>query len=187
MNYYYRSIASEQMSDFFDFYKMISEEHLQDEAMIIELGIADGRGIIMMAALMKEQKKRCKIIGVDNWDYGKDAQKNTVLQNIIRSGEDNIEVWDGSSLDASCRCGDEQFHFGFIDSSHTYEGTKAEIRLWIHKIKIGGILAGHDYNYSADVKRAVQELIPEEYIKEYPTTFDLGVWYVKKDENLKLL
>lgn len=186
MNYYYRSIASEEMSDYESFYKRISEL-LPDEAWICELGIADGRGVIMMAALMKECQKRCNIIGVDNWDYGGNAQRNTVLQNVIRSNEDNIKIWDCSSLDASCRAGEEQFDFVFIDSSHTYEGTKAEIRLWIHKVKSNGILAGHDFVYSADVKRAVEELIPQQYIQQFDTTYNLGVWYIEKDENFKLL
>ena len=49
--------------------------------------------------------------------------------------------------------------FVFIDASHLYEQTKADIRLWYRKVKDEGILAGHDLNQEP-VGRAVREVIP---------------------------
>jgi len=186
MNYYYRSIPSEEMSDFQRVYEKFVEM-LPDESTIVELGVADGRSVIMLASLMKEAGKRCKIWAVDNFSYGGDHQRNTVMKNIVNSGETTIEIMDMSSLDASCRAQDNQFNMVFIDSWHTYEGTKAELRLWIHKVMNTGIVAGHDYLGIADVKKAVDELVPAEHLHIENTTYAHGVfWFIKSDE-VKLL
>lgn len=39
----------------------------------------------------------------------------------------------------------EQIDFCYIDGDHTYEGVYADIRAWLPKLRIGGIIAGHDY------------------------------------------
>lgn len=186
MNYYYRSIPSEEMSDFERVYQMFVEM-LPDESTIAELGAADGRSVIMLASMMKQAGKRCKIWAVDNFAYGGDYQRNTLMKNITNSGETTIELMDMSSLDASCRAQDAQFNLVFIDSSHRYEETKAEIRLWMHKVMNTGILAGHDYLDNQQVKQAIDELIPTEFLHVENTTYAHGVWWIQKTEDFKLL
>jgi len=181
LNQYYKSIPSEQMSDFEDFYLKIANV-LPDDCRIAELGLADGRSVILLASAMKALKKRCRIFAIDNMDYGKGNQATTIFNNIIRSGNDTIELIMESSLDASCRFEDRFFDFVFIDSSHQYEPTKAEIRLWSHKIKIGGILAGHNYKGIEAEKRAVDELIPADQLSTFETSYNHGVWYTRITE-----
>lgn len=36
--------------------------------------------------------------------------------------------------------------FVFIDADHTYEGVAADIDAWRTKVRVGGMLLGHDYN-----------------------------------------
>ena len=55
--------------------------------------------------------------------------------------------------------------FVFIDSSHTYDDTKKEIKAWYPKVKDESILAGHDYNAS-DVRKAVDEVIPKVFVRD---------------------
>lgn len=38
------------------------------------------------------------------------------------------------------------FDFVYIDALHDYHSVKRDVSLWYSKLKIGGILAGHDYN-----------------------------------------
>ena len=51
----------------------------------------------------------------------------------------------------------------YIDGSHKYEDVKADILYWRNKIKVGGIISGHDYelnnkhNHISGIKRAVDE------------------------------
>ncbi|MES2199322.1 MAG: class I SAM-dependent methyltransferase [Chlamydiota bacterium] len=51
----------------------------------------------------------------------------------------------------------------FIDGNHDYDFVKEDIKLWLPKVRAGGILAGHDYDPEgkefSGVKRAVDELL----------------------------
>jgi predicted O-methyltransferase YrrM len=40
---------------------------------------------------------------------------------------------------------DKSLDFVYIDANHTYEHAKNDIMLWYPKVKVGGILAGHDF------------------------------------------
>jgi len=53
----------------------------------------------------------------------------------------------------------------YIDANHSYDGVISDIITWWEKIKIGGIISGHDYNqtpgssFTNTVKRAVDEMV----------------------------
>jgi predicted O-methyltransferase YrrM len=64
----------------------------------------------------------------------------------------------------------------FLDGSHDYQSVIDDIRAWLPKIKDGGLLCGHDYNYCPGVKRAVDEILPE--AKVIP---DTDIWAVTID------
>jgi len=42
----------------------------------------------------------------------------------------------------------EELDFVFIDALHTDEGVTSDISHWFPKIRIGGMISGHDYNHS---------------------------------------
>lgn len=58
-----------------------------------------------------------------------------------------------------------QLDFFYLDSSHRYEETGAEIRTWWEILRSGGLAMGHDYNYTKGdphaVTRAVDEFVAE--------------------------
>jgi hypothetical protein len=63
-----------------------------------------------------------------------------------------------TSIEASKLYDDNSLDFVFIDASHEYEDVKQDILAWLPKVKIGGILAGHDYDTFEGVNRAVNEI-----------------------------
>lgn len=176
------------MCDFHAFYRRIAES-LPDNCRIVEVGVADGHSAIYLAERLADMGKKFKLIMVDSLDYGRSDQANTIMRNIVKSGlAEHIEFWQMSSLDASCKFPDNWAHFVFLDSSHTYEQTKAEIRLWYRKVMHLHTLAGHDMNEESgiEVNNAVKEVLHGKYWRE-ETEKGLGVWAVKKYDNVNPL
>jgi predicted O-methyltransferase YrrM len=205
INMYYESIPGDMM-DFEQFYDLIART-LPEGARICEIGVADGRSAVYLAEALRARGRRFTLTLVDNCAYGGEEQRNTVIRNLVKSemGE-YTEFLEMSSLDASCKFNDCYFDFIFIDASHRYEETKADIRLWYHKLKVGGIIAGHDYTgpENPGVKQAVDEVVPVtvtrppltgEHAREFfpetvlltaKTRLDYGVWYFVKRDYLKM-
>lgn len=65
----------------------------------------------------------------------------------------------------------------FIDALHDYEHVKQDIALWWPKVRIGGILAGHDFNHRwPGCERAVAESFDLMQVGVAPDS----VWFVMK-------
>ena len=179
----YKTIAG-TMCDFHDYYTEVAKK-LPNKARIVEVGVADGHSAIFLAETLADMNKEFELYLIESMDYGGDEQANTIIKNIIKSGlGDRITLIQSGSLDASCKWPDGWAHFVFIDASHKYEETKADIRLWYRKVIDGGILAGHDMNESCGVWQAVKEVIPA--AKVVDTEKNLGVWEIKKNYDVNI-
>jgi predicted O-methyltransferase YrrM len=78
----------------------------------------------------------------------------------------------------------EELDMVFIDADHSYESVKKDINLWWKKIKIGGIISGHDYHHThhPGVTLAVNEFF--ESLK-HKVNGEIGnVWWVEKKFNI---
>lgn len=180
----YKEIPGD-MCDFHDYYLQVAQR-LPNPCRVIEVGCADGHSAIFMAETLKRMGKKFELVMVENMDYGKEEQQNTLLVNIIKSGlAENIRLISLDSLNASCKFPDQWAQFIFIDASHKYEPTKADIILWYRKVQHGYYLAGHDYN-ADEVNAAVKEVIPENRLEVFKTAKDLGVWAIKRDDSICL-
>lgn len=91
----------------------------------------------------------------------------------------------GYSINVVKEFGDNSLDFVYIDANHDYEHTSEDIKEWHNKVRVGGIVAGHDYVDDGDrygVKSAVDEWVEEHGLelnllkekKGYPCW-----WYVK--------
>jgi cephalosporin hydroxylase len=178
----YKNIPGD-MCDFKHFYRSIAEK-LPDNCRVVEVGVADGHSAIFLAEALANMNKAFHLYMIDSLAYGGTDQANTIIKNIVKSGlGENITFMQTSSLDASCRWPDNWAHFVFLDSSHTYEQTKAEARQWYRKVMFGHVLAGHDYNIDAGkpVYDAVNEVFTGIQFQNHITEKGLGVWSIKKD------
>lgn len=194
------------MFDFKGYYDMIAE-WLPDNCRLAEIGVANGASSLYLAERLHSLGKKFTFYLIDNLDYGRENQLSELMDNIVATRVKINDVGNSikfiplSSLDASCKFNGESLNFIFLDSSHLYLQTKSEIRLWWDKVLNGGILAGHDYMAHAEVKQAVDEVIPvtftrpqlnetifepTEVLKIYKTDSNFGVWEAKKDFFIKL-
>jgi hypothetical protein len=76
---------------------------------------------------------------------------------------------------------DNFFDMVFIDGDHSYQAVKNDIDLWYPKVKDGGYIGGHDYDYPGldfGVKQAV-----DEFVTKHNLTLELDsdwTWFIKK-------
>ena len=86
-----------------------------------------------------------------------------------------------SSTTAATYIKDFSLSFVFIDGAHDYDSVTKDIGIWIPKVKLGGIISGHDYNGRGDrrglfgVKRAV-----DDYFDDPVNVLPGLVWWVRK-------
>jgi predicted O-methyltransferase YrrM len=68
-------------------------------------------------------------------------------------------------MEALADISDESLDFVFIDAGHTYDDVKKDVEEWAKKVRVGGIVSGHDYyeskegRYGLGIIKAVDEYI----------------------------
>ncbi len=180
MREYHKSM-DQRMFDFRIFYDAAAKR-MPKGARLVEVGIADGASSIFMAeTLLNLGNDEFTLYMVDNLAYGNTDQLNTVMRHVQAAGIARwVDILPVDSLNASLHFNDQYLDFVFIDSNHTYELTKAEIRLWSRKIRLGGMLA------EEAVRNGVNEVIPRKFRHTEQTEKECGVWWLEIDPYVQL-
>ncbi len=79
-----------------------------------------------------------------------------------------------TSLEAAKQVPDRSLDVCYIDGNHLREHVLADIAAWIPKVKVGGLIAGHDYKVHAE-KRSIQVV---EAVQQYTQNHDVSSWFV---------
>lgn len=161
----------------------------------VEIGSLWGRSTARMAQLIRDSKKNIKFYSVDFWDLrgitdgvwseddlrwaklmgveeGPDMCYQTMLLTLAKLGLTNyVTPIKLSSREAHKIFQDESIDFAFIDADHSYEGVTEDIKCWYPKIKKGGVLAGHDYDWPS-VKSAVTNYFVAKPVYIYNTSWE---------------
>ncbi len=155
----------------------------------VEVGTWMGKSIIHAGQQARLHNKPINFICVDtfkgdpNEPYCVERVKQlggstlpTFLKNLERYElSKSIQYLESDSVSAAKAFPDNSVDFLFIDASHDYESVRDDIAAWYPKVKLGGIIAGHDYaNEFQGVIRAVKEAFPEGYEVRYRS------WLYKK-------
>jgi hypothetical protein len=89
------------------------------------------------------------------------------------------------SQDALADVPDMSLDWVFIDGNHSYEYVKEDIPGWTSKVKLGGIVSGHDfYDKSANARRDVPfgvERAVVELVRDFTVDAEANVWYTIKE------
>jgi len=127
----------------------------------VEVGVYKGVFIQTMASRATETE----IIGVDAWttyegykDYPPgDLETVGYPQAIARAAKHpNVKLIKGWSKDIAPTFEDGSVDFVYIDANHTYPCVKEDIGLWAPKVKVGGLVCGHDYFETKNVRKLVE-------------------------------
>ena len=139
---------------------------------------------------------KCKDIewhGVDPWvvcpEYTKrpNGQKWNhegnfkAVQKIAKKHGDRAHMHRMTSVEAAKEVEDRSIDIVFIDALHTYEGVKDDLEAWVPKVKIGGIISGHDY-MGMKIHEGVTIAVNERFGKKNITKGADVTWWLYKTE-----
>ncbi len=87
------------------------------------------------------------------------------------------EMIQDESADSAARFQDASVKFVFIDASHLYERVKQDIQAWWPKVKVGGVMSGHDWAAGEQVRQAVGEFAQSKGLQIQVAD---NVWIIEK-------
>lgn len=132
-----------------------------------EVGVAQG----IHARILCEQIPGVKLYAIDVWDHYKGYREYTSkIHGYYNEARERLKSFDNAvmikkfSMEAVKDFEDGSLDFVFIDGAHDFKNVAMDVSEWIKKVRLGGILYGHDYKrsiptrsrYINDVKDVVQ-------------------------------
>lgn len=96
-------------------------------------------------------------------------ESNLVMtRQLVAPYEGRYEIIRAFSVDAAKRFSEDELDFVYIDANHSYKATLEDLDAWYPKVRIGGLIAGHDFldgdnicGCEFGVKSAVTEFMEE--------------------------
>lgn len=130
---------------------------------VAEIGVDEGKFSQKIFEInAPENYHLVDVWGTDRFHDGKyEAVKNYFQEQI---NNEQVHIHKKLSTDAAFDFEDNYFDWIYIDTNHTYETTRDELRLYAPKMKKGGIIAGHDYvtgNWITTFRYGVVEAVHE--------------------------
>jgi hypothetical protein len=92
----------------------------------------------------------------------------------------NIDMRREFSMDALRSVADNSLDFVYIDGAHDFDNVMMDIICWTKKVKIGGIVSGHDYSHLA--KYGVIAAVDT-----YTRSHDIREWYITHEVDASFL
>ena len=126
----------------------------RNDLVVLEVGVLRGHNAVNINEWLHPES----LILVDPWDFCAETHANNWSDLWYRiQAKDNITVIKATSEKVALLINPEiQFDYIYLDGDHiggdlspgTEEmGIRLDIKLWWPRVKVGGILAGHDANY----------------------------------------
>lgn len=163
MEHFYENIG-ENWFNYGDLYKLMIDKY-GDNSHFVEVGSWLGRSSCFMGVEIHNSNYNIKFDCVDTWKGSIEHKSSdeiiygTLYRDFLKNIEPVKHIINPirtTSIEASKTYDDNTLDFVFIDASHEYNDVLDDISHWLPKVKIGGCLAGHDYDYYK-VNKAVKD------------------------------
>jgi len=153
------------------FSEVIASLYKGERLKIVEIGAWLGRSSFY---LVEKNHEIADIYIVDRWEGTLGGVSNPEAGDASVAFMENMKKWHGhftpirqDSAKAAENFKDGELDFVFIDADHDYNAVCKDIDAWMPKVKVGGILAGHDYNIYQGVNDAVRDKVGEVKVYQY--------------------
>lgn len=126
-----------------------------------EVGVCQGKNAKVMLDTIPGLKLYC----IDSWPSQNDYRKT---QRNLREYSKQVKIIRKSSLEV-VRNFKELLDFVYIDADHSFDFVMRDIIEWSNKVRVGGIVSGHDYFRFPEfgVVTAVNAYVKEHRIKPW--------------------
>lgn len=145
-----------------------------------EIGVAQG----LYNEILCKENPQAKIYGIDPWlayeDY-RDYTSQRKLTGFYEATEvrlvpyENYELVRKFSMEALDDFDDESLDFIYLDGNHTLPFIINDIIQWTKKVRVGGIVSGHDYRKS---KRRVTQNHVVYAVNCYTQSYRIRPWFL---------
>lgn len=174
MEHYYQTI--EGWCDYEDIYRTAIDT-ASNGAIFVEIGAFKGKSGAFAGVEILNSGKKIALTLVDHfkgntehldvkspWYESSLAEDPEYLFNLCTKNlepvKDVVTILRKTSVQAAKQFKANSLDFVFIDGSHDTESVCADIDAWFPKVKVGGIIAGHDYKSHREVEIAVNSRFP---------------------------
>lgn len=144
-----------------------------------EIGVQQG----FNALNIFESGWRGELACIDNW-----VRHSELKEARERLKGMKVTFVQSDSSEAAMLFGTESLDFVFIDAGHAYEEVKKDFEAWFEKVRIGGIISGHDYapathkNDCDGVRQFIDEYMEQH--TEVEMNFTTDDIYYGEDKNI---
>ena len=132
------------------------------EKIYMEIGTFDGFSAFMMCQVAR------KVICIDPYDTAP-GRLGQVMKNTVRPNIHKLVNITGFSHDVNWIFPDAFLDILLIDGDHHYQAVKRDYFLFRRLVKVGGIIAFHDYGIFPTVGLAVDEVVKDDHYKSIET------------------
>ena len=147
-----------------------------------EIGVAQGNYTEKILSVTQPQE----IHLIDAWTQTPYTGLRESVENRFKSEikDGRVFMHQGFSIPELETFDDNYFDWVYIDTDHTYNTTAKELDLCRRKVKVGGIIAGHDYNVGAWIPRIRYGVI--EAVNEFCHKFNWEMIYLTNEYHRNL-
>ena len=158
-----------------------------DFKVAVEVGVLEGE----YSEVLCVASPQMHVFSVDPWLYypvhnhfRRQHHHNRAYKAAVErlSKYPNNTIIKKASVDAAKDFQDESIDFVFIDGDHSFLGITQDLAAWIPKVKVGGIVAGHDFS---DSPRGWYGSV-ETVVRAWMYSYQITPWFVIDDTSTKL-
>lgn len=144
-----------------------------------EVGVAQGDH----AKTLCDENPGVKLYCVDIWgQYPGYNEYTDRIDRYYKEAEAKLSPYNTAfvkkfSMDAVKDFADESLDFVYIDGAHDFKNVADDISEWTKKVKIGGIVFGHDYKRSRDT-HGKYPVDVKDVVQAYTYSHSIAPWFV---------